>query len=1647
MFSKLIKVLMLLTIMITTIVTPFTKVTEAASKDKLKVVSVSEKGILGTKFKVVSGSWAALSWNDKLLGTKRSGGFYTGDKEADLFGTLTNIKTTTKVNMSSLGSAASYIDHIKELQDAYTEIYSSRKNVTKSGREWKIKNKTSVVGETLLGVEKEALLSQLQGYHKISSPYDSSVVKDHITYPEINFVDDTVYVLDILTIEFFKKFATNKNDISLEDLVRLANNIEDLETDRLYSQFLMPSLNDISKKNKGPKISTLNDLVEYVYKVVDTKKSSVTTSIGQDLINKKYVLPIVVDNLLSDKSANGYDKYKAALYTMTSKISNKEAEKAAVAKIESYVKNVSPFILVQNNNDKDRTMNKLLTKISEDKKNITKDQVNYLYSIPMMRGSLYSDESDNPIQVLADTNVSETNQNATDEAKEVNEQISNVLSAVGNKESDVDAKQMYTISLRLQYHYWGYQTKEVGLGEADSLSSQSNGKIFLRDIEPVQVGDLVNQRQYTMFMNVLNEIPLMREVLMKELGGDILAGNTTTAQVVTNVTYLKQLKNAISFLENTQSEKFKVTPVINYWYEKVTVKGDIKMSLEDLYNKTQELGIKPEDLSKYKTDVKEKPLRNFFSLKEKDINDYLKKGIYHSATYIPMKTNIYDPFTFKSITDDKFYNFHYKYGYYRKALYMDTNVKSAVDRFNTGKIGRTKVATLKDLLEPEKDITLYVDDNLYNVNKLSEIQNKTFDRLDNKNEESKDNFWGQIWDWATDVFSIDVMEITKTSEVESYSTKLKNIKSYAESEGENYGVDKSNRQQTSKNYAVFGKESIDKYVEDDEYSVLQPFAFISSIYRDTDLFNFVEENKQQPVFISSKNLYTATGASDYDKSSIFNYALLKNIENNVLIRYSSTLDMNSPVYMDVYGNILTESGYVVVPAAANATLYKNYSPYTTAFLSTYGSNYRIESTYKDLDKLVNIMEVDTKKEEWVLKDLAVGFTTKVDINRLSTATASSLDTLFKLHAVHFPENFKFDLYVANVFLEVMRGAPLQNIDKDFEGLNTNRDLSRSGILHAVKLDNLKKSLKLNSQNAILSIPNLAFVDNMEYIILFTYKIMIVVCIIMILVQIFIESMRMRAGLLTILGIGSTVMLTLATIFTVPLVFELTYYQSNKAMLQSETEYIAMLNLEKEESGVEIGMTSVGAPNTDTQLLLKVMDLDVPWYDLFYKIIYAPINSNLTKIYEDYFNNNLAVGQEGFEMKSGSLYMDMQDLFDSSSIIFDSSFSSDFSTLYQVTKGKLPASFYTPYYSFLDSLIGDINIYNSENDNYSYTTGTYKGGKLKSLGLIDNYFKSDDFVEDDTSDILNLRQIYGQDMNSEVSTPFEPTDIEAMRKSQWLSMEHKHSDVTERIEKINKEARKFVLDNKDLIGKISDETFLKAMALHLSIYHNKIFGVNSFDNIEIFNLSVDDLTRLSVTDRVETMKGSPLSFTRFIYSEAGETGIYLSAVLSIIIFISGWVKPLVTLIMFGVLFVSFFLYKIILRRKSDNLKGYIKIFLLLCLCNLIYSVLIKTSMMLPGLGIAPSVCILIQIVMHSVFLLLYVFIATISVKNWRDLASNYLNINTKNVRDFFNGNNVRNKIDKELNNDDNTSSGWRTYKRLRDGDKQRKYIIKRGKDEI
>lgn len=1052
-------------------------------------------------------------------------------------------------------------------------------------------------------------------------------------------------------------------------------------------------------------------------------------------------------------------------------------------------------------------------------------------------------------------------------------------------------------------------------------------------------------------------------------------------------------------------EEVDVTSIVRF----VKVYVPVKRALEYLGYETKSPALKAmceyatfletyEDVSinVYAEDVNldKEPLGAFFDTSTSTFTQDYLTGVALSSTYIPMKTNVYETSSLSQLEDLNWVQrFHYPFGFYRKALYIDTDVSSAVNWYVTGgSKGSLRVATLKDLLEPEKDIMLYVDDNFYNVNKLAEMQGYSYSRLANTSEAGEDNSDKSVWEFLTDqwanITETSIEDIVKTGPATSYSGTVRTKGRMSEfGSGGDDGAKYVFRDDLIKKYLTVYSEDGSGEIYN-EYTPLQSFAVVSSIYRKTKLWNIVDNQSRNPsaVFISSPTLASIEGVSRKEWNTIYNYIMLKNLEKALGIDYKSTLDLDSPIYMDIYGNILTESGLVIIPAASNATLYKGskYNLYTTGFLYLYdkGEFYIANSFNNSEEYLKDIFEKDEVSGYWELKEKTF-YRLRMYFKDLSLSNETVRQELYD-HAEEML--YKNSLtYAEHVYLitEVLRGAPIENIDKEFEGLTGNISISKYGIYMAYKLEELTKSLLTSGgSNSLIQLPNLAFMSGFEYVVLFLFKVIFAGCFVLLFYVIYKDSVMGCLGIKTMVRFTASIMLFIIAGFSIPKVMDISYYQFNKMLLQDEASYIEMLNLEKRQEGREIGVYEITAPETTTELFIKMEDLSIPWYDLLDDILTNSTFTTVKDAYEAVYSESLLNNLPGMEQKGGDLYMSLDTIFENSQV----NYYKDQNLLYLTVLGEPYASYVVPYYTILEQLICRINEYNTVNEITNYTTKIMSQGSVKTLGIIEPYLTSDEFMLI-SQDILGMRTIYGIETTYQEKSPFSEEDIQAMEKSMWFVDNKDKNWIDERLSDLEMEARVFVSENRDMLGKVSDETFLEIMAMTLAVKYNDVMSVASGSAIEIYSIDTRDLIRLSLVDRDAVIQSSSKSFARFVYDNGGTLGVVVVAVLYMLCFVSSFIKPVCIGIVMASSVGVLVIRRIVKRDKDSAIEGFIITLALLAIVNILYALLLKLSLNLPELGLSFVTSALLQILLQVLYIYLIATVVTYVCSDLLNLGFN------------------------------------------------------------
>lgn len=1075
------------------------------------------------------------------------------------------------------------------------------------------------------------------------------------------------------------------------------------------------------------------------------------------------------------------------------------------------------------------------------------------------------------------------------------------------------------------------------------------------------------------------------------------------------------------------------------------------------------------------------------------------KGISYSASYVPMQTNLYAAATINSYDQDWVRDFHYKYGFMRKALYKDTSATAAMDYYNSRgtQKGNLKVATLRDFMElGDRDLVLYMDDNFYNADDAKEIvEAKTtssisaYENFVNDLQVYHDTVFGRdetedssyiTNEYLMEVYGFDATTFTNRQQLAKELAKHKKIlasivkqdsfeeiikdgdySQYANNTRQIIsdigGEFEANADNTGKMTLPYGPladsetiehvldgittreeiSAIDEmkgyvYTSYDEYSPLFPFAYVSAIYRNGDTFKVATLNElDTPVFIASDDVAQVRDATSWDRQSLLNYMLVRNLNSMVQIDYTYSLDMDSPVFMDVYGNIVTQSGIVVIPAACNSTLYpSDYADniYAAGLFLCYGKDWHVPTTYDYVDDVLgSFFYQDFDNEVWLIagkginvynsvldeiKDEVTEAVTgeesptvdksQVDFARMSVyneATYSALkDAFFQYLCSDGASEDGTGTHVIwpkyiNIINEVMRGAPMEHISLDKEELRTGGIINRTSILAAAKLESLIDSLHSDMSNSLLAMPDFNQLNHTEYIVAFFLKFLMIAVVTVVMFCVYRDAVGSNLGLRTIWKCLSSVALTVICVTTIPMLFQLTYYGANKMLLQDEVTKICLYNLEKSQSGIEIGITKTNVPETTNKLMVQLDYVDVEWYKEWDELLFGRGLRAVSEARESAKQDSQLSYLNDTQFYNDGVYMSVDQIFNS--VGMDYTFNVGESDGLQNTVNGLylydngtdqTLSFYSPYYVFLTALTGNVNQYNESHNSYMYTTKQQSGNRTKTVGLCSNYFQSKGFMELD-EDILHLREVYNLPKSNYYSTGylFNPDDLILMSKSRWYNaMDTK--GLEKRLEIVNTYCREFVAENREVLDKVSDETFIKVMALSCAMKYNQVFGITEANCFEIYNLESNDLLRLSLATTSDAMLTSPMSYSRFVLSVGGEASIYAAAVLEMIMYIGSFIKPICIMIAYISVFLSIFVFRVVLRRESNNLLGYILTVILLGATNFLHAIILKISTYLPSTGLPMLGCIMFIIFGQVIYLLFLGYVTGVALRDWYNLGA-------------------------------------------------------------
>lgn len=1074
----------------------------------------------------------------------------------------------------------------------------------------------------------------------------------------------------------------------------------------------------------------------------------------------------------------------------------------------------------------------------------------------------------------------------------------------------------------------------------------------------------------------------------------------------------------------------------------------------------------------------DEPLGNFFNLNGKKMTDQWVKGFALSALYVPMETNVYDASSVLYLNDSEWVaDFFYRYGFYRKALMINTDNSAIVNQFSSGTRSGTRPATLSDLLNYDRDIILTVDDNFYNANKIDTVISRldyTAIRNTNNAADTATGF-DKLSNAVSGMMDLDTGKILKTGADSYYSETLKvNVTQLGQSQEEAGWIAATYDQYLLTNAEILGdsQKNIESVLDSYEYSIKVPYAVVSAVYRNDDLYNeclkaIVADNA---VFKSSKAICSTPGTNSSNWRSVYNYYMLANLEEQMKNDSASTLDLDAPIFVDIFGNILTESGLVIIPAACNATLCgTNWTPYTIGWSEYYnnGNHITTEDFNEDVYEWLigqDFNAVSSGPQNWtdvgdVVKENAGGYfwiSGGELVLRTSEITSGNLTGIVQWEALNknstVVQNLFFnDAYfqkgqkmyshtLTNLIMEVLRGAPIEYIDYEYEGLDGNLNISKYGVYMAYKLEELVDTLVSGTNgnslggNSVVTMPNLAFVSGVEYIMLYVFKIIFAVMVVALGVSLYIDATKNSLGVKSVLRFIATCIMSIVAFTLVPNLISWTYYNANKTLLAEESGRLMMLNYVKEYDGSEIGITSVTTPETSTELYMKVSDVGVNWWNIIPDVLFGNTSRTVSDLYRDSLKDNPIALTPGVQMKGDGLYVDVQDIYDSSDIQFTPSSNTlehfvragahttvtlrtqvnqatdaNGNAIAGVVPGQITGidssgnqivereitigsdntsvvSFVSPYYVFLEQLVCNVNEYNISRDITAYSWSVGSNGHVLTYDIVSPYLSSPEFLEDGY-DILGLDHIYSLPAQRTVyNFGFDDSDLSQMRRSSWYIAPNAitgENITRDRIDKVYEYARNFVINNKDVLGKVPDEVFLKVMAMQCAIEYNKEFGCLHGNAVEIINVDTRDLMRFMVSEHSDMYKYYSYSFSRYVYEQSGTIGVVFAALLLVVYWLTSFIKPLLMIFILGLLIINVVFRKLLFHKESRCIEGYLIGCACLCLCNYAYALMLKISMSVANYGFGSVTALVVAFLVQILYIIGLVGIMAIEVKDWKN----------------------------------------------------------------
>lgn len=1104
----------------------------------------------------------------------------------------------------------------------------------------------------------------------------------------------------------------------------------------------------------------------------------------------------------------------------------------------------------------------------------------------------------------------------------------------------------------------------------------------------------------------------------------------------------------------------------------------------------------------------ENPLGIFFSVQGRETSEMWNIGFANSALYVPMVTNLYDAsiYEFANEKDNTWISeFLYKYGFHRKALYISTDPNIVVNnKMNKSSDNGLVPATLRDLINYERDIQLYIDTGFYNSDDIEsaigrvdyatlyqythdkEITTNVTDtaseeQVKSDNEGAELTFYNENSNnFIDETLNLDAKTLLKDDDIVSYSVDVaKNVTKLGETATDSKSLYDGYVLSAD---ALTGDESVFSLYN---YTPMTAYAVVSAIYRDVDIYNELAtvSKSTRTVFSSSRNIIFADGTTTSDWLSYMNYLQLANLENQMNKNVESQLDLDSPIFIDIFGNIVTESGFVIIPAASNATICgSNWTPYTIGFgtYMTAGNNEVIsadipsdvaswltaqniaadedaedaEASTLNIDSMGNGSKggwfVYTRDGKLKLKNVyleSYGLIASVNWDTLN-ANSDVIQEVFWNNTYFVKAVNIYGTRIINIIVEVLRGAPIENIDYEEEGITGVRK-SDAGIVIAYALDRFLEALSTkdsNFVNSMTTMPNLAFMPYLKYVIYFGIKITLALFILIFLVRLFMSGVRNKLGFKEVMKLAFTIIVVVSAIYILPNSITWSYDKANSTVLSTEAEDMLLYSTMRKAEGQQIGITEVSKIDENTQLLVQVDTVNPSWSKILGTALLSNEYSSFTELFDDALSETPYYGMAGVVQKGSNVYIDIGTIMDSTRIAYSKTNNTLYNknvirdgqqyVAYQYESGSGLSggtgtdmlgnptketqdegnavltpnvvqagstdptnstggdgfikqdyyaiySFTSPYYVILDQLIANVNEFNQQHEVQTYTASIDSEGKVVTYDIAAPYLVSEEFMTDGY-DILGLTDA----LQCERQLPkyayiFDEEDKANIKASAWYPEGLEQEEIQRRIAEVYNYARSFIVDHKQVIKHIPDEQLLKVLAFACAVKYNQVFHCPYGDSIKLITVDNRDMMRFMLSDFNGVYSNVAYSFGRYVYQTSGTIGVILAAILCVIILITTVLKPLLIWALFIIIIINIMFRELLFDKPNQGVEGYfIGCALFMCF-NFIYAGAIKACFSLADSNLSSIAAMVLCIVVQILYLVAIGWLIYTQISDWKN----------------------------------------------------------------